>query len=84
MSIQPKWMHKVNAISTKILIEVIEELDNFNLKFTFKSKGPKTARIFVRQKNKFERDLPQKIKTIHKSIITLKLRNSAQKLSQGI
>ena len=48
MSIQPKWMHKVNAISTKILIEVIEELDNFNLKFTFKSKGPKTARIFVR------------------------------------
>ena len=48
MSIQPKWMHKVNAISTKILIQVIEELDNFNLKFTFKSKGPKTARIFVR------------------------------------
>ena len=48
MSIQPKWMHKVNAISTKILREVIEELDNFNLKFTFKSKGPKTARIFVR------------------------------------
>lgn len=33
MSVQPKRMYKVNAISIKIQTEVSEELDNLILKF---------------------------------------------------
>lgn len=67
MSIQPKWMYNVNVISVKIQRQITEELDNLILKFTWKSKGPKTAQISLNQKNNFERDLPQEKKTTHKS-----------------
>jgi len=50
MSVQPKRMYKVNAISIKIQTEVCEGLDNLILKFAWESKGPKTARIFVKNK----------------------------------
>lgn len=54
-------MYKVNVISIKIQIEIIEELEELILKFlkyTRQSKDPETARILLNQKNMFERDLP--------------------------
>lgn len=56
MSIQPKRMYKVSAISIKIQTEASEELDNLILKSAYESKGPKTARIFVKKKNKLKRN----------------------------